>query len=171
MAQISLFRNIVEDFRVFARGPGLRSTLITLTLFVGFRATFLVRIQNWLYAKGRIWLSYQIHALNFSVYGIDVLPGCSIGPGLRLEHPAGVVIGSGVSIGRNCTIQSGVVLGSRSSNPLLNDYPCIGDYVLIGTKASILGAVTVGNHCKIGAHALVIKNLPPKTVVHGFTCK
>ena len=96
-------------------------------------------------------------------------PSCKIGEGCSFPHGGlGVILHENCIIGKGCKIQSHVVIGGRNGNPKV---PRIGDYVLIGTGAKILGDVTIGDHAAIGAGAVVVHNVQPYTVVVGVTAK
>jgi serine O-acetyltransferase len=107
--------------------------------------------------------------LNVTIFGIEVSPKVNIGGGLFLPHTVGTVIGAD-RIGNNCTIMQGVTLGSREPEmgytPSLR--PIVGDDVLIGAGAKVIGRVTVGANSKIGANAVVIKDVPPNSVAVGI---
>lgn len=119
-------------------------------------------------ALGRLWAR-----TNYVLHGVDIDPRARIGPGLLLQHPAGVVIGADVEIGRGATLMSGVVLGRRNvlSGPDKGSYPTIGDDVLLSTHAVLLGPITVGHGSTIGAHALVLTDVPPTSVFVGVPAR
>lgn len=99
------------------------------------------------------------------IYGCDIMPGTKIGEGTRFPHRGlGVVINKDCTIGQNCTIEKGVVIGGRSGNFIV---PIIGDGVLIGSNAVVIGPVKVGNGAQIGAGAVVVHDVPDYSVVVG----
>ena len=99
------------------------------------------------------------------IYGCDIMPGTQIGGGTRFPHRAlGVVINKDCVIGENCTIGKGVVIGGRSGNPVV---PIIGDSVLVGSNAVVIGPVKIGKGAQIGAGAVVVHDVPEYSVVVG----
>ncbi|WP_404443830.1 hypothetical protein LG315_10555 [Microbacterium marinum] len=136
---------------------------------VPFRAAFLVRVAQYAPPVAR----KTIAAVNLTLHGIDVDPRASLGPGLLLQHPVGVVIGGGAVVGARCTIMSGAVLGRQSihsgSDP--NGYPKLGDNVLLGTGATVLGDTRIGNHGTIGAKSLVIRDVRAGATVVGIPAR
>lgn len=166
----SVFTLIRQDINQFAHGPRLRDKVKVIVLSHGFLAVFLVRVQTFLYAHRLLTLAYMVYRSNLILTGLDALPGCKIGGGLRIEHPVGIVIGAGAIIGSGCTILQGVTIGvkhvSREEND--NQYPTIGDNVTIGAKASILGGVFIGSNSVIGAHALVLGSAPDGSFLVGI---
>lgn len=93
-------------------------------------------------------------------YGCDIPSHVSIGPGLKIDHPVGIVVNTQAKIGSNCTLKSGVVIGKTEKG-----IPIIGDDVLIGVHALLIGGIRVGNEAKIGAGAIVVKDVPDKATV------
>ena len=160
-----MFNLIREDLARFAHGPSLRDKLKVLILSPGFLAVVIIRTQEYFRSHHLLLISYFFQRVNLTLHGIDVLPGATIAGGLRLEHPAGIVIGAGTVIGSNCTIMQGVTLGVRnvSRERNNNEFPKIGDRVFIGAHSSILGGVTIGNDAIIGAHSLVLVHCAPRT--------
>jgi serine O-acetyltransferase len=159
---------IKEDLKRYGTKEGVLSFLRTFYLNVGFQSVLVFRFQSLLYEKRMLGLSYLFHHLNFYFFGIDILPGAIIGPGLRIEHPSGIVIGAQVKIGSHCTIMQGVTLGaSRVLENNDNNFPEIGQRVLIGANASVLGGILVSDDTKIGAHSLVLKSCSPGTIIKG----
>lgn len=164
-----MFEKLKRDF---ARYPFRHSRFWSVKLLItspGLNAILIYRIQQFLFRKNRILLSYCFHRINLFFHSIDIVPGAEIGPGLRIDHPMGIVIGGKVIIGENCTILHGVTLGTRFLRPedYDNEYPVIGDNVDIGCNATVLGKVKIGSRAKIGANSLIIKNVPSDTTVTG----
>ena len=156
----------------FARYPFRRSRFWALKLFFaspGLCAVFVYRIQQFLFQKNRLLLSYFFHRLNLNLHSIDIVPGAEIGPGLRIDHPVGIVIGSRVVIGENCTILHGVTLGTRflRSEKYDDQFPIVGDNVNLGCNSTILGKVVIGSRVNIGANSLITKSVPSDETVTG----
>jgi len=151
---------------VLERDPAARSTLDVLLCYPGLHALWAHRVSHWLWGHNlrlvaRV-LSFAVH----SVTGIDIHPGAQIGRGLFIDHGTAVVIGETAEIGADVTIYQGVTLGGTSLNKGKR-HPTLGDRVVVGAGAKVLGAFTVGHDSRIGANAVVVKPVPPNTVVVG----
>ena len=118
------------------------------------------------------WIFTIVHLPVYMIFsflsGIHIARGASIGPGLRIFHYGCIVINSGVSIGKNCTIRHGVTLGNRRE---YYDLPVVGDNVDIGAGAKVLGAIRVGNNVSIGANAVVITDIPDNSIAVGVPAR
>ena len=135
----------------------------------GFRVVFFLRLQQKSYKVGCFRLANYFRFKMLKNFGIDSVPGVSLGSGLRIEHPSGIVFGKGVVIGNNCTFMSNVTLGARLSHLTeIGGYPKVGHGVFIGTGASVLGSLTLGENSLIGAHALVLTDVKPDATVTGI---
>ncbi len=125
-------------------------------------STLLVRAAQAGYSAGGLWrlVALGIKQLNHVITGVDVSPDVTIGPGLRIFHTSGVVIGPGVRIGSNCTIQSDVVVGG-TGGPIrgANGAPTIGHDVHLGTGSKIIGDLTIADGVTIGANAVVLESI------------
>jgi serine O-acetyltransferase len=162
---ISILR---QDLAAFAHGSGIKSKMRVILLSEGFSALILIRVQNMFYKYKLIIFSYAVHRINLCLHGIDVMPGAKIEPGLRIEHPAGIVIGGCVQIGRNCTLMQGVTLGIRDFGPsFYENSPILEEGVRIGPNASVLGGVKIGAHSIIGSNSVVLNSFPPNSVIYG----
>ena len=115
-------------------------------------------------------LGTMIKQLNHLLTGADIAWQATIGDGLTLHHPTGVVIGPGVEIGDDCRVQQGVTIGGKGGRGM-DGSPFIGDRVHIGTGAKVLGPVSVGDGCEIGANAVVITSIPPGSVAVGVPAR
>lgn len=161
--------NVNRDYQAFDRSGGKFGFFKLLFLSPGFRAVIVYRFQSFLVSKKRLGLGYALYSLNLSLHGFDALPGSKIGYGLRIEHPSGIVIGSGVVIGNLCTILQGVTIGVKYVDKERNNnrYPTVGDNVILGTKASLLGDIEIGDRSVVGAHTLVLNSFPADSVIIG----
>jgi serine O-acetyltransferase len=166
---MSLLSTLAADAARLIGNPSNTLSLLRLTVTsVPFRAVLLYRLSAALYSRipalGRI-----LHQVNILAHGADIDPRCQIGSGLLLQHPIGTVIGGGASLGENCTLMGGVVLGRKEvrggESPL--QYPQLGASVLIGSGACILGRVNIGDHAIVGAMALVLRDVPAHSVAVG----
>ncbi len=151
---------------VFQRDPAARSVLEVLLCYPGLHAVWGHRISHWLWTHdlkllGR-WLSQLVRGLT----GIEIHPGAQIGPGLFIDHGMAVVIGETAEIGTNVTLYHGVTLGGTSLSKGKR-HPTVCDNVVVGAGAKVLGAITVGADSRIGANAVVVRSVPPNSVVTG----
>jgi serine O-acetyltransferase len=130
-----------------------------------FMPVLIYRISHYFYRKSPV-LSKVFSLFNFLVFGIEIAGKCSIGPGLFFPHTLGTVIGAEI-IGARATIYHGVTLGAKEVDIsyLENRRPVIGDDVVIGSGAKILGGVLIGNKVRIGANSLVIRSIPDNSTV------
>jgi len=135
-----------------------------------FLPVLLFRISNCFFRNKLPILAKLVALKNQVFFGCDIARGASIGGGLYLPHPNGIVIGEHVKIGRNCIIHQGVTLGARGEDHALAN-PVVGDEVEIGTGAKILGCLKIGDHARIGANAVVLSDVPPYSVAVGIPAK
>ena len=128
-----------------------------------------VKIIQKMNSKKHFRIAMLYHYYLRVVYGCDIMPGTKIGDGTRFPHRGlGVVINKDCIIGSNCTIEKGVVIGGRSGNPIV---PIIGDNVLIGCNAVVIGPVIISNGSQIGAGAVVVHDVPENSVAVGNPAK
>jgi serine O-acetyltransferase len=127
-------------------------------------AVAIYRASHWMWARGWESAAEIVWRINFFLTGADIHPGAEIGGGLRLTHTSGVVIGKGVKIGRNVTLLHGVTLGGSAKGwfdgVFADGFPVIGDDTEIMAGAKVLGPITVGRGCFIGANAVLARDLP-----------
>src|SRR5271165_5129919 len=148
------------------RDPAARSALEVIICYPGVHALWGHRTSRWLW-RHRVRLPARALAeLTRALTGVDIHPGAALSPGLFIDYATGVVIGETADVGADVTIYQGVTLGGTSLERRKR-HPTIGDRVTIGAGAKILGAVTVGDDCRVGANAVVVKSVPPNTVVVG----
>ena len=156
-----------------ARSHGKFWRLKALFLSPGLSAVILFRVEDSFFRLRLLPMSYLVHRLNLILHSIDILPGASIGDGLRIDHPVGIVIGARTRIGRNCTLLQNVTIGTRFLDPEKydNEFPKIGDFVTIGAGATILGGVTIGNRSTIGANSVILCDVEEGATVTGVHSK
>ena len=166
-----LFRHIRADFQV-AKAAGSSRPFVHAAFFdLGFRAALSYRVASWLRARGgRLW-PRLITRRAVRRFGAELNPLASIGPGLRLGHCVGVVIGAGSRVGARCVIYQGVTLGTRQPGRPNADYPVLGDEVVVYPGASILGGVTIGHNAVIGAGAVVLRDVPAHATAAGVPAR
>ncbi len=138
--------------------------------FKGFHALQTYRVAHYLWTSGRTMLAHHLQSQMSHVFQVDIHPNATLGHGIMLDHGTGIVIGGTAVVGHNCSILHHVTLGGTGKAGV-DRHPKIGDGVLIGTGASLLGNIRVGNGCQIGAGTLVIQDLPPHCVVVGVPAK
>ena len=163
----SLIRSFREDIQaVFERDPAARSGLEVFFTYPGLHAIWGYRVAHWFWTHQMKFIGRALSHLNRWLTGIEIHPGARICQSLFIDHGMGVVIGETAEVGCNVTIYHGVTLGGVSLQKGKR-HPTIGDNVVIGAGAKILGAITVGENSRIGANAVVVKNIPPDSVVVG----
>jgi serine O-acetyltransferase len=151
---------------IFDRDPAARSLLEVLVCYPGLHAVWGYRISHWFWAHNLKLLGrWGSHITRF-LTGIEIHPGAVIGPGFFIDHGMGVVIGETAEIGSDVTLYHGVTLGGTSLSKGKR-HPTIGDRVVIGAGAKVLGAIYVGDDTRIGANAVVVKSVPANAVVVG----
>ncbi len=151
---------------VLDRDPAARGVLEILLCYPGLHAVWIHRASHWLWQRGLRLLGRWVSQLGRALTGIEIHPGATIGPGLFIDHGMGVVIGETAEIGADVTLYHGVTLGGTSLNKGKR-HPTLGDRVVVGAGAKVLGAITVGADSRIGANAVVVKPVPPNSVVVG----
>lgn len=162
-----MFKMIREDIQaVFERDPAARSTLEVILCYAGLHAIWGHRIAHWFWQHNLKLLARWYAQANRFWTGIEIHPGAEIGGRFFIDHGMGVVIGETSEIGNNVTIFHGVTLGGVSSEKGKR-HPTIKDGVVIGAGAKVLGAITIGECSRIGANAVVVKDVPADSVVVG----
>jgi serine O-acetyltransferase len=161
-------KRIAEDIRtVFKGDPAARSVLEVLTCYPGLHAIWGHRISHFLWNHHLRYLARLTSHWTRFFTGIEIHPGATVGRRFFIDHGSGVVIGETAEIGEDVLIYQGVVLGGTSLNKGKR-HPTIGDKVVIGTGAVVLGAITVGEGAKIGSGSVVIKAVPAGATVVGI---
>lgn len=162
-----MFRTIRNDIQaVFDRDPAAHSTLEVLLAYPGLHALWGYRISHWFWTHRMLLIGRLIsHFVRHST-GIEIHPAAVIGEGFFIDHGMGVVIGETTEIGKNVTLYHGVTLGGVSLEKGKR-HPTLQDGVVVGAGAKILGAITIGEGSRIGANAVVVKSVPPDSVVVG----
>ncbi len=140
-----------------SRDPAIKSNLEVL-LYPSFKAMFYYKISHFLYVNKKYFLARYISEKAKRKTGIEIHPGATIGKGLFIDHGVGVVIGETAIIGNNVTIYHGVTLGGVK-NINKKRHPTIGNNVMIGCGAKILGDITIGNNVKIGANSIILHDV------------
>ena len=165
---MNFFSRLRKDIRVvFERDPAAKSTLEVIFCYSGLHAIWLHRISHALFKRG--WIVAARLVSNFCRFltGIEIHPGATIGDGLFIDHGTGIVIGETAEIGKNVTLYQGVTLGGTGKEKGKR-HPTIGNNVVIATGAKVLGSFKVGDHAKIGAGSVVLREVPPYATVVGI---
>jgi serine O-acetyltransferase len=163
-----MFKRLKEDIQsVFDRDPAARSTLEVLTAYPGLHAILIHRLNHWLWQHGLKWIARVLSHFSRWVTGIEIHPGAQIGERFFIDHGMGVVIGETTVIGNDCTLYHGVTLGGISWNPGKR-HPTLGNDVVVGAGAKILGPIEIGDDARIGSNAVVLKPVPAGATVVGI---
>ncbi|MEK6773327.1 MAG: serine O-acetyltransferase [Bdellovibrionota bacterium] len=147
--------------------PAAKSIAEIALLYPGPKAIFFHRVSHSLYLDGLYFLARFVSEVSRLLTGIEIHPGAKIGKRLVIDHGMGVVIGETSEVGDDCIIFHGVTLGGMKFDPVVR-HPKIGNKVLIGAGAKVLGPIKIGDGAKIGANSVVIKDVTPNSVVSGI---
>jgi len=162
-----MFDTLRADWKaVFRNDPAARSWLEVLT-YAGLHAIIWHRVAHFLWRHGLKFPARLISQINRFMTGIEIHPGAKIGKGFFIDHGMGVVIGETAEIGENCLLYHGVTLGGVSLEKKKR-HPTLGNNVVVGAGAKVLGAITLGDNVQVGANAVVLKDVPPNSVVVGI---
>lgn len=162
-----MFATLKQDIRaVFERDPAARSVPEVVLCYPGLHAIWGYRLSHWLWSHGFQLLGRWMSQVFRSLTGIEIHPGAVIGRGFFIDHGMGIVIGETAEIGADVSLYHGVTLGGTSLSRGKR-HPTVGDRVVIGAGAKVLGAITIGHDGRIGANAVVVKSVPPNSVVVG----
>lgn len=166
-----MFKSLREDIRsIKERDPAARSSFEVLTLYSGLHAVIFYRISHWFFRHRRFFLARMVSQYGKFRTGIEIHPGAKIGKGLFIDHGTGVVIGETTEIGDYCTLYQGVTLGGTGKDKGKR-HPTLGDNVMVGAGAKVLGPLTIGDNTKVGANALVLLNIPPDSTAVGVPAR
>ncbi|HHL22100.1 MAG TPA: serine O-acetyltransferase [Aliiroseovarius sp.] len=155
---------------VLERDPACHRLLQPILYFKGFQAMQAYRVAHWLWNEGRQDLAYFLQMRSSEIYGIDIHPGARIGKGIMIDHAHSIVIGETAVVGDNVSMLHAVTLGGTGKEDQ-DRHPKIGDEVLIGAGAKVLGNITVGCCSRIAAGSVVLEDVPPATTVAGVPAK
>ena len=169
----------MNDFlqSIIDRDPAAKSKLSLILTYPGVKAVFFHRIANFFHLAKFHLVARMISQLSRFLTGIEIHPGAKIGKNLFIDHGMGVVIGETSEIGNNVTIYHMATLGGIAPSINSNEqrqvkrHPTLGDCVVVGSGAQILGPVIIGTHAKIGANAVVTKDVPENAVMVGIPAK
>ena len=166
-----MFDIIKQDLRaVFDRDPAATSKLEVILTYAGFHALLAYRISHWLKSRDVPILPRVISQLARWVTGVEIHPSAKIGTGFFIDHGMGVVIGETAEIGDYVTLFQGVTLGGTGKERGKR-HPTLGNHVVVGAGAKILGGITIGDNVKIGANSVVLRNVPANSTVIGVPAR
>ena len=152
------------------RDPAARSDAEVLLLYPGVHALLAYRVSHSLHKKEHYFAARAVSQAARFFTGIEIHPGAKIGKGLMIDHGMGVVIGETAEIGDNCTIYQGVTLGGTGKD-VGKRHPTLGNNVMVGSGAKILGPLTIGDNTKIAAGAVVLEEIPNNSTAVGIPAK
>lgn len=162
-----MFSKITKDLdAIMQRDPAARTRLEAALCYPGLHAIWLHRIAHHFYKKGWVVFPRALNTFSRFLTGIDIHPGAKLGPGLFIDHGMGLVIGETAEIGSNVTLYQGVTLGGTGKEKGKR-HPTIGNNVVVSSGAKVLGSFKVGDNSKIGSGSVVLKEVPPNSVVVG----
>ncbi|MDD4607494.1 MAG: serine O-acetyltransferase [Patescibacteria group bacterium] len=166
-----MFEKIKYDIKIIReRDPAAKSSAEVFFLYSGLHALIYYRIAHWFHTRGHRfiarWISQQARFLT----GIEIHPGATIGRGLFIDHGSGVVIGETAEVGENCILYQGVTLGGTGKDTGKR-HPTLGNNVLVGSGAKILGPFKVGDNAKIAAGAVVLSEVPDNATAVGVPAR
>ena len=166
-----MFNDLRETIAAYqARDPAARSWLEILLLYPGIKAVRSHRLAHWCYRHDLKFLARAISQRSRRRTGIEIHPGATIGRRLVIDHGMGIVIGETAEIGDDCLIYHGVTLGGTGKD-VGKRHPTIGNNVLIGTGAKVLGPIKVGDNSRIAANSVVLKEIPEDSTAVGIPAR
>lgn len=172
---MKLFDSLAKQFKeeidsVKRRDPAARSTLEILLTYSGLHAILMYRVAHKLYEKKLFLPARMISQFARFLTGIEIHPGAKIGKGFFIDHGSGVVIGETTEIGDNCLVYQGVTLGGTGKEKGKR-HPTLGNNVMVGSGARVLGPFKVGDNAKIAANAVVLEEVPPDCTAVGVPAR
>jgi serine O-acetyltransferase len=166
-----VWQRIREDIQTIKeRDPAAKNYVEILLCYPGLHAVWLHRLAHFFYRRNWFTTARLISHFNRSFTGIEIHPGAKIGRRLFIDHGMGVVIGETSEIGDDCLIYKGVVLGGTTLEKKKR-HPTLGNRVIVGSNATILGAITIGDGARIGSGSVVVKPVPPNVTVVGVPAR
>ena len=165
------YQLIREDFAVVAeRDPATRNPFAILTLHTGFWAVASYRVQHALWCVGLKWLARWLSVVSRLLTGVEIHPAVKAGRRLFIDHGMGIVIGETAELGDDVSIYQGVTLGGTSWAQVKR-HPTIGNNVILGAGAKVIGAITLADNVRVGSNAVVVKDVAAQTTVVGIPAK
>ena len=166
-----IIKSVKDEVRAIReRDPAAASDAEVLLLYSGLHAVLLHRAAHKLHKNGKTLSARAISQLNRAVTGVEIHPAAQIGKGVFIDHGSGVVIGETAVVGDNCTIYQGVTLGGTGKHTGKR-HPTLGNNVMVGAGAKVLGPFTVGDNAKIAAGAVVLHEVPANATAVGVPAR
>lgn len=166
-----MFKNLKYDIdNIIKNDPAARNSLEVLLLYPSIHAIINHRIAHFFYKKRMFFIARLISQISRFFTGIEIHPGAQIGNGLFIDHGMGVVIGETAEVGNDVTIYHGVTLGGTGKDKGKR-HPTVGNNVIIGSGAKVLGPIVIGNNAKVGANSVVLKDVPENKTAVGIPAK
>jgi len=167
-----VFKRLVDEIdSIIGRDPAARSRAEVVLLYPGYHAVVLHRLANRAWRAGWLFAGRGVSQVARLLTGIEIHPGATIGRRLFIDHGMGVVIGETAVIGDDVTLYHGVTLGGTSLARGTRRHPTLGDGVIVGAGAQVLGAITVGDGARVGANAVVVQDVPAGSTVVGIPAR
>ena len=167
----NMIKTIIELYEdaknICDKDPACRNIVEAIILYPGFHAIFFHRIAHFFYKIKLYFVARLISQIARHITGIEIHPGAKIGKRLFIDHGMGIVIGETATIGNDCIMYHNSTLGGTGKNKYKR-HPDIGDNVMIGTGAKVLGPIQIGDNVKIGANSVVLKSIPKNVTVVGI---
>ena len=159
--------HILEDIRAYKKNdPAARSSIEILLLYNGLHATFWYRVAHWLHLRKFRFTARLISQITKMFTGIEIHPGATIGRRFVIDHGTGIVIGETAEIGDDCLLYQGVTLGGTGKD-VGKRHPTLGNNVMVGSGAKVLGPFKVGDNARIAANSVVLREVPENATVVG----
>ena len=166
-----MFKNLMDTVNAYlARDPAAKTPLEVLLLYPGVKAVCYLRGAHWCYEHNLMFIARMISQMGRHRTGIEIHPGAKIGKRLVIDHGMGIVIGETAEIGDDCLIYHGVTLGGTGKESGKR-HPTIGNNVLIGTGAKVLGPFKVGDNSRIAANSVVLSEIPSDSTAVGIPAR
>lgn len=163
-----IFKELYEDAKnIMVKDPAVRNIIEVILLYQGFHILIFYRIGHFFYRHNFLFIARLISQLGRFLTGIEIHPGAQIGRRLFIDHGMGIVIGETATIGNDCTIYHGVTLGGTGKDKHKR-HPDLGNNVMVGCGAKVLGPIKIGDNVKIGANSVVLKNIESNSTVVGI---
>ena len=168
---MQIFKDLYEDAKnIVKKDPACRNIAEAIILYPGFHAILFYRISHFFYKNKMFFIARLISQIARHITGIEIHPGAKIGKRLFIDHGMGVVIGETTTIGNDCTIYHGSTLGGTGKDKNKR-HPDLGNNVMVGSGAKVLGPIKIGNNVKIGANCVVLKDVEDNKTVVGVPGK
>lgn len=167
-----MFYKIKKDIEyIMKQDPAARSKLEVFLLYPSIHARIAHMISHFLYKKKLFFLARLISQLARSLTGIEIHPGAVLGDSILIDHGMGVIIGETAVVGDRITIYHGTTLGGTGNEKGVKRHPTVGNDVIIGSGAKVLGNINIGSNSKIGANAVVLEDVPEGATVVGVPAR